>query len=487
MSIENILNIASTGIMAQRVAIEVTSENIANVNTPGYSRQRVVMQSSLPISTGGFGGGVLVEGVQRSYDGLLQQQIVSGSSDYANSLARQSALQEVEPLFNELTGSGLGQAMDDFFNSWQDLTLNPQGSPERQALLTSSQLMVDRFRQLNASLVRIQSAADSSLSGIVDFINDKAESIARLNGQILQAEQLGVNANELKDNRDYLLQQLGEKVGISFSQQTDGTVAVSLPGGEPLVAGIQYASLSIVSVATTGSNLPNPANSIHVTAIGNPPPAPQGTDADITQSVGGADNSKGEMGAALYVRDLLIKGYLDKLDAMAKTMVTEVNAKHNLGYGLDGSSGDFFDPAGITSASIALSTGFSAAKIAAAGPLPAPAGVDPGNNVNALAMADLKTKVVDFVVGGVTSSTQFGTFQNIFVSGVGSDLQSAKNTQQQDDGYLRQLKLMRESISGVSIDEEMTNLIKYQRGFEASARLVSVAGEMYDAVLAMLR
>ncbi|HKZ16784.1 MAG TPA: flagellar basal body protein, partial [Geobacteraceae bacterium] len=154
MSVTSVFNMATTGINMARVAIEVTSENIANVNTQGYSRQRVNFETGPVINFGSYsiGTGVQLAGVQRFHDELLQLQIVKGNSEYGESTTKQTALEQIEPLFNEITSDGLGQTIEDFFNSWQDLSVNPQGAAERQAVLTRSQILVDGFHRTNSSL-----------------------------------------------------------------------------------------------------------------------------------------------------------------------------------------------------------------------------------------------------------------------------------------------------------------------------------------------
>ena len=162
MGISTLFDIASSGVTAQRLAIEVAGENIANVNTPGYSRQQAIMANGPVTTSNGFplGTGVQIQSVRRSYDGMLQQQIVTGNSSYQQSLAKQTALNQIEPSFNELTSDGLGAAVDKFFGAWQDLSTNPQGTAERQSLLSTSQSLTDTFHQLNTSLTSVASGAD---------------------------------------------------------------------------------------------------------------------------------------------------------------------------------------------------------------------------------------------------------------------------------------------------------------------------------------
>jgi flagellar hook-associated protein 1 FlgK len=476
MGINNLLNIATSGITMARVAMEVTSENIANVNTPGYSRQKTIFQTAPVTTANGFplGTGVQLATVQRSHDDLLQLQLVKGNSAYGESETKQTALSQIEPFFNEVTNNGLGQAVENFFNSWQDLSVTPQGSAERQAVLSRTQVLVDTFHQMNTNLNDSLSSADRSLEGITADITDKAKNIASLNEQILQTERLGGNANELRDQRDYLAQELAKKVGISYSEQRDGTLTVTLPGGEPLVQGNTFATLSTEVDAGTG------LNKIMLTPPGG------GASSDVTATIGGTDNSLGQIGGTLQVRDKIVPGYLAKLDEMARQLVTNVNSQHSAGYGLDGTQNDFFDPSKITSADIALNSSLTPDKIAAAGQDPTSAS-GPGDNRSAIALAQLKSTSFSFTVDGKTTSATMSSFYNGFVSSVGIDTQNAGNSTAQSGSYLRQLNALRESNSGVSLDEEMANLIKYQRAFEASAKVINTASQMLDTVMGLIR
>jgi len=482
MGIGTIFDIASSGIAAQRLAIEVTGENIANVNTAGYSRQQVVMENK-PVTTAngfGLGTGVQIATVRRSYDGMLQLQIVNGNSSYQENLAKQSALEQIEPSFNELASDGLGKAVENFFGAWQDLSANPSGTAERQALLSRSQILVDTFHQMDSRLASVAQTADNNLVGITAEVTDNARNLALVNTQILATQSVGGNANELLDQRDLLLQKLSEKVGITSTLASDGTASVTLPGGEQLVSGTGYATLY-----TNATGVP-PTNDIMLSGIGNPPPANVPATDTVVATVGGGDALSGSLGGTLQIRDSVVPGYLAKLDEMASELVSAVNTAHAAGYGLDGTTGnDFFDAAGVTSGSIALDGALTATKIGAALPVPVtdPAPTSSGNNVNALALAALKSSSVAFSTGGAT----FAGFFRAMVGEVGVDTQGAQNVTAQGGAFLKQLNALRSSNSSVSLDEELTNLTKYQRAFQGSAKVINAATDMLDIVLGMVR
>jgi len=563
--INSIFNTASSSIVAQRVAMEVTGENIANVNTPGYSRQRAIMETAPVTNSSGFplGNGVMVKSVQRFYDAVLQKNITDGNSTLKNNQSRLTSLQAIEPSFNDVSTDGLGKSIQDFFDSWQALSVNAAGTPERQAVLSRGQIMIDNFHQVNQSLRDVQTNANRTLDGITAEITLKARSIASLNAQIKQTEVVGASSSELRDQRDYLAQELGKKVGAVFTEETNGTLTIRLADGSTLVEGNQYATVYSTPMPL---NPPDPnkisfSNHIQITLIGNPPPATKTNDSDITTTIGGARNSQGEIGAMLAMRDTVMPEYLQQLDELAYNIANQVNEQHKLGWNLNNTVGsDFFTvssapntitnmnigtvglsigdtvsgtgiPDGTTIARIDGATkitltpplihslaagitftingvdqtgdaagfaGYSSDdsimginlnitttnEIAAADTNPLTGGS--GNNSNALSLAVKKDQQVLFTTGGGASASVI-SYYNAMVSGVGVDVQALQNASDQGESYVTQLNNLRESNSGVSLDEEMTNMIKYQKAFQGAAKMITTATDMMDIVLGIVR
>lgn len=479
MGISTLYTIGISGVRAQRLAIDVTGQNIANVNTDGYSRQRVILQETVPGSVGDMyiGGGVTVTAVQRSYDRLIQRQLVDGGTSLAEAKVEESALQRIEPLFNELGTDGLGKAINEFFNAWQDLSLNPTGAAERQNVFLKGQILTDAFHQTSSGLSATVSIANDSLTDITSAISDIAANIARLNEMIVSSEQLGSgSANELRDQRDLYVRQLSEKVGVTTYENRDGSVDISVAGYD-LVVGNTYASLYNIP-----RNSATPA-SIYITPLGNPPRQSGGVAPDtLLYSAAGVSAGTnllqytGELGGTLKVRDLTIPDIKGKLDAIANQIVTTVNAAHGGGFYFDSlgapqAGGPFFDPLQLTAAGIRLSPTLTPQTIAAAAP---PGSLVPGNNANALAIAGLKESAV-------------GNSYTSLVSEIGTRVANSENVVKTNEAFMLQMKNLRESTSGVSLDEELTNLVKYQRAFEGSAKLINVATEMLDTVLGLIR
>jgi flagellar hook-associated protein 1 FlgK len=499
MGINAIFSTAATSLTAQRIALDVTGENIANVNTEGYSRQRVILEtapSTTHISGFPLGSGVNVTSVQRIYDDVLNKQINDGISNQGNSEQRLSAMKQLEPYFNELTGNALGDAMQGLSDAWQSLSLNASGLAERQAVIGRANIVTDTFHQINTSITNVQTFADQSITTIATDITQKAKDIANLNSQIMITEQSSGNANELRDKRDLLIQQLSKEVGVTYAEQPDGTVTVKLPmvggvGGQELVNGVKYATVY-------SANLPASDVTTHtvlISATGNPPvkaifPL---TDTNVTTTIGGNNNSQGELGGLLYTRDTAMPDYAAKLDELAYNLAQQTNLIHKSGFDLTNAAGnDFFSPATLATAPPAPAATFAGyskniavlisntSEIAASGTF----GGGSGNNTNALLLKNIANTPVAFSSGAQVSTA---SYYNSLVSSVGVDVQSATNLDTQNASFVRQLNTLRDSNSGVSLDEELINLMKYQKAFQGASKVINVATDMLDTIMGMIR
>lgn len=471
MGISAAFEIGKSGLKIFQVAAEVTSENIANVNTPGYSRQRVVLQTAPPTTHNGFplGTGARVQTVERYYDSLLQKQLVNAGATSSYNSTKAQVLQQIEPVFNELAQEGLGAAITKFFNSWQDLSLNPTGQAERQAVLSRAQILTDQFHYVSRTLSDAIVQQEEAVVPQVNEINRVVKDIALLNGNINITELVDGNANEMRDQRDYLIRQLSEQMGVKFTENDDGTTDVYVTDAASgtnyyLVNGSQYGS---VNAAGT------PAVVTVTDYLGATSPALDPTSATPFYS---SDTAGGQLWATLKMRDVTIPDYLAQVDALADGLVTAVNAQHGSGFDLTGTAGGaFFAAAGTTAATIGLDSAITINTMAASG-----SATSTGDNSNALAMAQLLNDTT--TMGTAT----FSNYYNSLVAQVGLDVQTANTVVRQDAAFMKQLNTLRDSQSGVSLDEELANLIQYQRSYQASAKLITTATEMMDIVLAMV-
>lgn len=465
MSLSSALEIGKAGLRIYQVASEVTSENIANVNTPGYSRQRVILETAPPSTANGFslGTGAKISTVERYYDSLLQKQLVNAGTTSGYDATKSQVLQQIEPVFNELAQDGLGAAITKYFNSWQDLSLNPTGQAERQSVISSGQILADQFHYIDRTLSDAITTENDSLVSLSSDVNRIAKEIALLNGQINNTELVYGNANEMRDQRDYLVRQLSENMGIKFTENPDGTtdLYVTRSGNDYyLVDGTQYGTLSLSAL---------PGNyTVTVNAVG-------GTTAVVDSNMYTAPDG-GKLWATLQMRDTVIPNYLTQVNSLASSIVSQVNAVHFSSFTSTGATSiNFFNPAGVTAATIALNVS-NTTQIAASGSITAP-----GDNSRAIVMAQLVN--TNTMSGGTTT---FSNYYNTLVAQVGLDVQTAGSVVKQDEAFMKQLTTLRDSQSGVSLDEELANLIQYQRSFQASSKIITTVGEMMDTLLAMI-
>lgn len=461
--------IGQAGLRIHQVAMEVVSENIANVNTPGYSRQRVVFETAPPTTHNGFplGTGAKISTVERYYDSLLQKQLVTADSTSGYNSTKSQVLQQIEPVFNEVAQDGLGAAISEFFDSWQDLSLNPAGSAERQAVLSRAQILVDQLHYADKTLTDAQAAQNDTLPSIANDANRIVKEISVFNSQIKLTEMISGNANEMRDQRDHLVRQLSEQMGVKFTENSDGTTDVYVSSGGTdyyLVQGSQYGNLSL--------SAPPADYTVTVNAVG-------GGTADVDGNMYTAPDG-GKLWATLQMRDTFIQSYKDSLNDLTVQLATEVNALHQAGTDLAGNFGEELFTnltANQEAGTITLNPNVTQSKIAASG-FP----FAPGDNTTAVAIAQLQKQQI----AGLNNAT-FNGYYNTLVAQVGVDVQAASNLEKQDAAFMKQLTTLRDSQSGVSLDEELTSLIKYQRSYQASARLITTATDMMDIVINMIR
>ena len=466
MDVFNVLNMGTKALAVQQKGIYVTGNNIANVNTPGYSRQRLNISSDVPVNSviGPVGSGVTANEVERIYQRFLGAQINNETQSLGQWQAHKDSLERVEMIFNESGGYGLNQVMSEFWNSWQDLTNNPSGSVERTVLLAKSEMLAATFSKNHEDLQQIQRDIDSYIEGTVEEISRLSENIVDLNQKIIQVESAGHAANDYRDQRDLILKGLSELIDIDTFEDATGGVTISVGSGQALVEGTHTYRLSTQA---------NSMGHKDVTWLDD-----SGNMMIITTSI-----DKGKLKGWLDARDVDIANSLSELDTLAQNLMTEVNTIHAAGYGLDGSTGNDFFSGVATAAGIRVNPLISndIKLIAAAESFNIVPGDKPGDNGNAIAIANLQTAQT---MNGNTAT--FGTYYDSMVSDAGLAVQQAVSHFEHQSQMVLQVENYRESISGVSIDEETVNLIKYQNAYQAAAKLITTADEMMQTVLSMI-
>ncbi len=449
-----ILDIGKRALIAYRLAMNVTGHNVANANTPGFSRQRPILTTTLPIdfNPGQLGTGVKVDQIQRMRDQFLDLQVREEMSSVGQWEERQKFLSEIETIFNEPSDNSLNNALAEFWGSWQDLANDPENMAARVNVKEKAKVLCNTFHLLRSKLRRVQEDINQSISGRVEEINSLAQRIAKLNGQIVRIEIRGENANDLRDQRDLLIDKLSKIADISTIELDDGSVSISLAGNS-LVERVNTVSLR-TSVRST----------------------PYGAVLDVSYGRGGQVLSltDGELKGLIDLRDEVIPEYIGDLDNLASTLISKVNTLHSAGYGLDGSTTglNFFSGSNSSDIGVEQTIDEDVSLIAAS------TDGSPGNGSNALAISDLANQLTMN-----DNSATFGDFYQSMMGNLGILSQEASQNYTNASLLQNQLENHRQSVAGVSLDEEMANMINYQHSFEAAARIINTVDEMMNTII----
>jgi flagellar hook-associated protein 1 FlgK len=459
-NIIGMLDVGRSALLTHQKSIQTTGHNIANVNTPGYTRQRVNLAASAPMygTPGQIGDGVTAVEIQRIYDAYVNSRIQSEQQGLGRWDARRDALERLELSFDESNGFGLQSAMNEFWNAWQDLANNPGGYTERISLISKSVYLTQSFNSLSRDLQQQQMDLDAAITGAVDDVNRLAQQIAGLNQKIGEIETGAQNANDLRDQRELLLKELSQLISVDSYENDRGQATVLLGDGHPLVDATAAWSLEA---------RPSVSGLVEVVWVDA-----GGTPVSITASIDG-----GSIGGRLDVRDGTIADAIAQLEDLAGTLAAEVNALHTAGFDLNGAVGEaFFLGTGAGDMGVNPLLEVDPARIAAA----ETASGTPGDNANAVRIAELQHALV---MGAGTAT--FDASYRSLITGVGNDTRAAADYADHQAMVMSNLEQYRESISGVSLDEEMLNLIKFQHAYDAAAKLVSTVDEMIRTVMNM--
>jgi flagellar hook-associated protein 1 FlgK len=462
-NIYGLLTIGQSALMTQQKAIDITGNNIANVNTPGYSRQRLTIKQNSPVRIDNLtmSTGVTADvGIQRFYDQFLGAQLNGENENLGRWEAQKQALEKAELMFDDAESNGLSNAMSEFWNSWQDLSNNPSGVAERTSLVSAGQYLASTFNQTYNNLQDLQQDIDTHVTNIVGDVNDMVDRIAELNRKVVQVEVTGHNANDFRDERDQLVFDLSKLIDIQSFEDGDGNINVMVGNGKPLVDGTATWDLSTADSGGVQNIFWESSDS---------------TTVDITGQL-----NSGELKGWIYARDDAIEGYLSQLDTLAATIIGQVNPLHAAGTTLDSvitTNVNFFSGSGATDIAVNSAIEANTDLIAAAG---AGEGL-PGGNSTAVAIANLQSAAT------MTGSSTFGAYYDALVGEIGADVQGANFNQAHQTTMVDNLSQYRQEVSGVSLDEEMVNLIQFQQAYNAAAKLITTADEMVDTLMGMVR
>lgn len=448
------LELGKRALMTHQASLQTVGHNISNVNTPGYTRQRVNISPSLPEvnANGVYGTGVQVDTIKHIRDLFLGQQYAEANKSHGSWSYKQKSLEQIESLVNEPSDTSIGSLLNKFWDSWSELSNNTDSVNNRRLVLTQAEELMNGFSQLSKQLTDLRNATDQDLAAMTGEVNRMTSEIARLNQQIKTVEIGNEYANDLRDRRDYLTEQLSGLIDARVMEKPNGATVVTM-GAMVLVDESESFAIDTDPVRK-GSQTTNRL-------------IWKGTDVVLK-------NLSGQMAGLTETRDQVIPRYLEQLNELARGIVEQVNTLHAAGFGINGTTGiNFFDPAGTTAATMRLGSEVLADtnKIAAAS-------TASGDNVIALAIAELRTKPV-FDNGSRTINDLYNTF----VGDLGVETRTASSSTSNLELLMQQTDNARQAVQGVSLDEEMANLIKYQHAYDAAARVISSMDDALDTVI----
>ena len=537
-------NIAKSGLFSAQRALDITGHNISNTETPGYSRQRLeqVQDTPMKIPTGILGTGVTTASITQIRNEFLDGKFRYENTVYGESSFRYQSLSEIEAIMNEPSESGIRSVMDDYFSSIEELSKDASS-------LTTRALVRERANSLSYSVSHMYTQfekmvrdTDFAVRTTVDQINTYASDIANLNEQIFRSEIGGHTANDLRDRRNLLIDQLSNLVGVEVREVSD---SVGSGGFESKKLNILVNGTAIVShdkvvkiEADESMDHPEGFEELSVKRLKFSTGDPVNTDAisgALKAQIDMRDNGEGSVEKG-------IPYYMQKLDEFVATFVNETNMVHRAGYSLNNmaetapgeghginffeaegagytseklaasplqagmdkgmsedealekweegnkgytlfkdSNGDFYKVTKVSAKSLKLSEAIQddLDNIAVAGGCDEgtpPKGLA-GDNSNILSMSELRNKTEMFAWGSPDD------FVKSLVSNLGVDGQDAKRVALNQEVLTGEIGRQRESVSGVSLDEEMSNMVRFQHAYNASARMLTTVDEMIDVII----
>jgi flagellar hook-associated protein 1 FlgK len=433
------LNQSLRGLLAHQRAMDVTGHNITNANTQGYSRQEAVMAAATPytieagllVDGGGaqLGGGVDIQAFRRIRDGFLDLQYRAQSLRQGEFETTTSALSQVEDGLSEPGQNGIAAQLDKFWSSWSAVANNPENLATRQALIEQAKTLGGAIKDLDSRLTTVKGQLTSeyaSITGATGDVRSMADEIAKINQAIKFAVADGDQPNDLYDRRDNLLDQLSKLGQVSHTQLPNGAIQVTF--GDAAAPLVDDGTVTWPQTLTAPGGKLGALLQLTAAATATPP----GT----------------------------IESYRVDLNAFAKRLADDVNAIHNPG----GTGTNFFTYGAAGTEAATLTVNVAATGVRAA------TGAAAGANDIAIAMAKLR---------GTTADQRY----QAIVARIGSDVRNSERLEANAGVLSTAIEDRRQSTSGVSMDEEMTNLVRYQRGYQASARAMNTVDEMLDQLI----
>jgi flagellar hook-associated protein 1 FlgK len=443
---------SANGLRAYEQALAVTQNNVTNASTPGYVKQTQSFEA-LPFDvTVGLPGGVRAGPVVTSRDGYAERAVRDQQTEFGYSDQKTTNLTPLEGSFNLSGTSGIAPAVSNLFQSFSRLSVNPNDTASRQAVIQQAGIVAESFQSTASGLLSQQSSLDRESRGAIDKINQLATTIAQINAHN-QGRKPGSTDAGVDAQLNSSLEELSQLVNFTSLQQPDGSVSVYIGGQTALVANDQ-------AYAIQGDFSTSQAKIL------------SSTGSDISGQLTG-----GKLGALLVDENAVIPSYLNDLNTLAQGLADQVNTTLAQGIDQNGAAPTAnlftYDPAAGAAASLAVNP-LTPDQIAAASP---GATGGNGNALNLAALADAKT------LSGYT----FAQFYGNLGGRVGSDLSQAKSDQATAQLVLSQAQDLRTQVSGVSLNEEAEHLVAFQRAYEATSKMIGVLDSLTETLINIIK
>jgi flagellar hook-associated protein 1 FlgK len=471
--VSSLMTVGRRSMMNSQTGLHTVGHNIANKETEGYSRQRTETYANGAQGSGKrrIGMGATAATVRRVNNPYLEKQLGNEKSELATAKGRQQGLSRLEQIYNEQTVEGFNSSLTGFFNTFRELSTNPESMPRRTAVRAAAETLVNDFHNIDTQLKEVSADINSQLQISVHDLNSMTSEVAKLNQQIQEVELTGGWANDERDRRDLLIKKIGEIVDIQWAEGEDSQVTISTAKDALLVVG--GIANNVQAVATPAGERKEEGE-FDVVFYHH----------DYAEPLVLTDRIKGgRIGGLLSVRSGELYGMKRDMDNLAFTIAKEVNEMHGKGFNAYNQTGlGFFeslDSAQGAAEYLQLNNQIKvdSARIAA--------GRDPnrpGDNRVAIEIAELQYGKPVF--GG---SLTLDEFYNGLVGELGIKTQAANREAEVQNNIVSQLDNLRESISGVSLDEEAARMIEMQKHFDAAARLIRTADEVLETVINIKR
>lgn len=453
-------NIGVRALTSSQRALEVVSHNIANINTEGYRKQDAILTTTQPegipainrlIATGQLGSGVQVSEIQRFYDHYIERELNYELHNIGKWETSQTVFVQIESIFSEPSENGIRNMMDAYWNAWSTLQSTPEDYTARKNLVETSKGFCSLLKNTYQKLENLRQDLNTEIGIKVTDINSLANQIKDLNSSIKEVSISGDNPNDLMDKRDLLINKLSKIVNTEVRETSFDQVDIFI-GGTAIVRENTCFPLEAEL---------NPATGFY--------------DVKWEDSGRMADIKNGEIYSMINFRDNYIPDMIDRLDNLANFFINETNAIHQNGYGLDGTSTGyaFFTGSGITDISISADIDADNSLIAAA-----KNSGQPGDNSNIIDILNLRSQKL--LESGTNSTDEY---YNNMITKMGVESQQCIREAENSQLLVNQISSRKETVSGVSLDEELVNMVKFQHAYNAAAKIINVMDELMDTLI----